>query len=155
MIKPANVEPFIPYAKLCERVSTIASRSGDSPDVLRAREREARQARRGLWRDAEFSVISAYDPSLIERKGLYVVVEGRVLSVGHGNRVDFLNFGHVWRRDFTVLVAAPAARHLAESGRSTDMMAGKRVRVRGIIEERGGPAIRLSDAGEIEILGDE
>ena len=124
-------------------------------DVLRAGEREAREARRGLWREAEFSVVSAYDPSLVERKGLYVIVEGRVISVGHGDRVDFLNFGHVWRRDFTVLVGARAARRLAESGRSTDTMIGKRVRVRGIIEERGGPAIRLSVPGEIEVLGEE
>jgi micrococcal nuclease len=124
-------------------------------DALRAGEREAREARRGLWRDAEFSVVSAYDPSLIERNGLYVVVEGRVISVGHGDRVDFLNFGHVWRRDFTVLVGATAARRLAESGRSTDTMIGKRVQVRGIMEESGGPAIRLSDPGEIEILGEE
>lgn len=123
-------------------------------DALRAGEREAREARRGLWRETEFSVMSAYDPSLIERKGLYVAVEGRVISVGHGNRVDFLNFGHVWQRDFTVLVGTTAARRLAESGRSTDTMAGKRVRVRGIIEESGGPAIRLNDPGEIEILGE-
>jgi endonuclease YncB( thermonuclease family) len=124
-------------------------------DALRAGEREAREARRGLWRKADFSVVSAYDPSLIDRKGLYVIVEGRVISVGHGDRVDFLNFGHVWRRDFTVLVGATAARRLAESGRSTDTMTGKRVRVRGIIEESGGPAIRLSVPGEIEVLGEE
>jgi endonuclease YncB( thermonuclease family) len=124
-------------------------------DALRAGEHEARAARRGLWREAEYAVISVYDPSLIDRKGLYVVVEGRVISVGHGDRVDFLNFGHVWRRDFTVLVGASAARRLAESGRSTDTMIGKRVRVRGIIEDSGGPAIRLSDPGEIEILGNE
>jgi len=124
-------------------------------DALRVGERETQEARRGLWRNAEFSIVSAYDPSLIERKGLYVVVEGRVISVGHGDRVDFLNFGHVWRRDFTVLVGAAAAGRLAESGRSADTMIGKRVRVRGIIEESGGPAIRLSDPGEIEILGEE
>lgn len=123
-------------------------------DQLRAAESEARQARRGLWREAEYSVISAYDPSLIERKGLYVVVEGRVISVGHGERVDFLNFGHVWRRDFTVLVGRSVATRLADSGSATDTMTGKRVRVRGIIEESGGPAIRLNDPGEIEILGE-
>jgi hypothetical protein len=122
--------------------------------LLRASEREARETNRGLWQETEFSVISAYDPSLIERMGLYVIVEGRVLSVGHGNRVDFLNFGNVWNRDFTVFVARSAAKALVESGRSTDTMIGKRVRVRGILEESGGPAIRLRNPDEIEILGD-
>jgi len=129
--------------------------AGDSClDALRAVERNARDLGLGLWRNPEFSVMSAYDPSLIERNGLYIVVEGRVVSVGHGNRIDFLNFGHVWRRDFTVLVGTAASRQLAESGRSTDTMVGKWVRVRGIIEESGGPAIRLNDPGEIEILGE-
>jgi len=76
------------------------------------------------------------------------------LWVGHGERVDFLNFGHVWRRDFTVLVGAARAARLAESGRATDTMVGKRVLVRGILEESGGPAIRLNDPDEIEIVGE-
>ena len=121
---------------------------------LIAGENEAREARRGLWRSDEFSVISAYDSSLIERKGLYVLVEGRVLSVGRGTRVKFLNFGHYWRRDFTVLVDASVARGLAERGVAMESLAERRVRVRGVLEENGGPAIRLSDPGDIEILDD-
>lgn len=124
-------------------------------DGLRDAERAARDGRRGLWRHKEFSVISAYDSSLIKRKGLYVLVEGRVLSVGHGNRVDFVNFGHNWRRDFTVLVSGPLSARMANEGMPIDAAVGKWVRVRGIVEERGGPAIWLRDPGEIEILDDD
>ena len=124
-------------------------------DSLVALESEARNMGRGLWRSAEYSVISAYDPSLIDRKGLYVLVEGRVLSVGHGNRVDFLNFGQFWRSDFTVMVAAKIAKRFTEIGQPIDTLAKRRVRVRGVIEESGGPAIRLSDPGEIEVLDDD
>lgn len=115
----------------------------------------ARDQNRGLWQNPEYSVISAYDPSLIDRKGLYVLVEGRVVSVGHGNRMNFLNFGRNWRRDFTVLVEASLAGRLAESGLPIDGLAEHRVRVRGIIENSGGPAIRLNDPGEIEVLGND
>lgn len=124
-------------------------------DDLRGPETDARDADLGLWRDPEFSVISAYDSSLIKRKGLYVVVEGRVLSVGHGNRLDFLNFGHNWQRDFTVLVAASVSARLAKQGLPVESMVGKWVRVRGIVEDSGGPAIRLRSAGEIEVLDDD
>lgn len=143
-------------AMISQGLARVRPFSGKLPclDSLRASERKARFQHRGLWAEPEFSVISAYDPSLIERNGVYVAVEGRVISVGHGRRVDFLNFGHIWRRDFTVLVGASAVRLLAQSGRSTDMMVGKRVLVRGVIEEDGGPAIRLNDPGEIEILGE-
>ena len=118
-------------------------------------ERGARDMARGLWRSAEYSVVSAYDPSLIERKGLYVLVEGWVVSVGHGNRVDFLNFGRNWRHDFTVIVGSSLAGRFADSGLPIDGLAEQRVRVRGVIEESGGSAIRLNDPGEIEVLGND
>jgi endonuclease YncB( thermonuclease family) len=115
-------------------------------------EREARRRKIGLWRSPEFGVIRADDPSLIERKGLYVLVEGRVVSVGRGNRLDFLNFGRNWRRDFTVMVGAPVSASMAESGLAIATLSGRRVIVRGVIEESGGPAMRLNDPSEIEIL---
>jgi endonuclease YncB( thermonuclease family) len=123
--------------------------------VLVTVEREIRESRKGLWANPEFAVISAYDPSLIERKGLYVLVEGRVISVGHGDRVDFLNFGRNWQRDFTVMISGAAAASFGESGLSVDSLAEKRIRVRGVIEEGGGPILRLNSPGEIEVLGDD
>jgi micrococcal nuclease len=118
-------------------------------------EQEARRRKFGLWGHAEFGVIRADDPSLIERKGLYVLVEGRVVSVGRGNRLDFLNFGRNWQRDFTVMVSAPVSAALADSGLAISALSGRRVVVRGVVEDSGGPAMRLSDPSEIEILDDE
>ena len=147
---------WVQAAMVAAGFARIRPFAGDSSCLagLIGGESEAREARRGLWRSDEFSVISAYDSSLIERKGLYVLVEGRVLSVGRGNRVDFLNFGRYWRRDFTVMVGASVARGLAERGVAIETLAEQRVRVRGVLEESGGPAIRLSDPGDIEILDD-
>jgi endonuclease YncB( thermonuclease family) len=124
-------------------------------DRLFEREREARDAVRGLWQSAEFGAIAANDSSLLERKGLYVVVEGRVVSVGRGNRLDFLNFGHIWRLDFTVTVDVAVSGRMAELGRPVESLAERWVRVRGVIEENGGPAIRLNHPSEIEVLGND
>jgi len=136
------------------RVRPVAGESSCLRPLLLL-EGEARRRKFGLWRSAEFGVIRADEPSLIERKGLYVLVEGRVVSVGRGNRLDFLNFGRNWRRDFTAMVAAPVSGRMAESGLAIESLSGRRVLVRGVIEESGGPAMRLSDPSEIEILDDE
>jgi endonuclease YncB( thermonuclease family) len=117
-------------------------------------EQEARQAKRALWNN-DFAPLAANDPSLLGRKGLYTAVEGFVLSVGRGNRVDFLNFGRFWQRDFTVLVSAAVRAKLAEAGLDTAMLAERRVLVRGVVEESGGPTIRLNDFRELEILDDD
>jgi micrococcal nuclease len=117
-------------------------------------EKGARHTKKGLW-NKDFAPVSANDPSLLRRKGLYVVVEGFVLSVGRGNHVDFLNFGRVWQRDFTVLVGAAVKAKLAEAGLDTAALSGRRVLVRGVVEENGGPTIRLNDFRELEILDDD
>lgn len=124
---------------------------GEKPCLARlfAAEAAARAARRGLWALPDFAVRPAGDPSLLARTGLYELVEGRVASVGHGKYMVFLDFGREYRRDFTIMVPTTLSDALALP---VDAYKGRRVRVRGVIEESGGPAIRLSGPDEIELL---
>ena len=115
-------------------------------------ERGAREAATGLWASPDYAILSADDPSLPSRNGLYELVEGRVLSVGHGSRMVFLDFGRNVRSDFTAMVTPALAERLAAAGTPVNSLAGRRVRVRGLIEESGGPAIRLNDPAELELL---
>jgi micrococcal nuclease len=118
-------------------------------------EDQARRAKHGLWAAGGYAVQKADDPSLGARNGLYDVVEGRVVSVGHGSRMIFIDFGHDYRRDFTVMVAPAVGEALAAAGKPADDLVRQRVRVRGVIEESNGPAIRLNDPAEIELLDDD
>ena len=124
---------------------------GENPCLvnLLAAEAAARTARRGLWALAAFAVRKANDPSLPARTGLYELVEGRVASVGHGKYMVFLDFGRDYRRDFTIMVPNAMADQLPVPA---DALKGRRVRVRGVIEASGGPAIRLDGPGAIELL---
>ena len=116
-------------------------------------EREALDARRGLWASPATGVTAA-DASLLDRRGLYAyaVAQGRVVSVGHGSRMIFLDFGHFYRSDFTVMLRPAVAEAMAAQGLDVDGLAGRMVRVRGVIEESGGPAFRLNDPAEIELI---
>jgi hypothetical protein len=136
------------------RARSFPDENGCFPAFL-ASETGARAAGRGLWGDAEYAVRAADDPSLPARNGLYDLVEGRVVSVGHGSRMIFLDFSRNFRQDFTVLVPPPVAEALVAAGHPADGFAKRRVRVRGVIEESGGPAIRLNDPTEIEFMDDE
>ena len=111
-------------------------------------EREARVRRRGVWRTRR--VERAADPALRSRVGRFAIVEGRVRSVGARRRTVYLNFGQRWTTDFTV---SAARRDLKDEllGR-LEAATGSRVRVRGFLEERGGPLIRLHDKAQIEWL---
>jgi endonuclease YncB( thermonuclease family) len=120
--------------------------------ALLAAEAAAAAAGTGFWRDSRNIVKAADDPSLLARNGIYGLVEGRIVSVGYGSRMVFLDFGRDIRTDFTVMVPNPLVPRLLEAGIAVEGLRGRDVRVRGVIEESGGPAIRIADPYALELL---
>ena len=138
-------------------VAIVRPEGGDTACVraLLALESAARRTGSGLWADSNFVVKATEEASLSARNGLYGLVEGRVVSVGYGSRMVFLDFGRSFRTDFTVMVQKTLVPRLLEAGISVESLAGRAVRVRGVIEDSGGPAIRIVDPFALEILDRE
>lgn len=136
------------------RVRPLVGEEACVPALLAA-EDAARTSALGIWGDGQYRPRDANDPSLSQQNGIYEIVEGRVLSVGHGSYMVFLDFGPNYRRDFTVMIPPSVAESLAEAGLAVDALKGRLIRVRGVIEESGGPAIRVHHATAIEVLDDE
>ena len=67
----------------------------------------------------------------------------------------FLDFGRDFSRDFSVFIPLPVASRFESEGLQLDGLVGRKVRVRGVVEENGGPVIRLGDAGEIEFVDED
>ena len=118
-------------------------------NVLRAAEARAEAEKRGVWRRAPIE--RATDRALRERVNRFAVVAGRVASVGDRERALYLNFGANWRDDFTVFVSRKDFRRHPEWLRILSAAAGRTVRVRGWLEDRGGPSMRVRDVGQIEL----
>src|SRR5262249_51409535 len=76
---------------------------------------------------------------------------GRVVSVRESGGTIYVNFGRRWSEDFTVTISKRNERSFAEHGVVPKALAGRRVSVRGVIEERGGPWIEAVAPGQIEI----
>jgi len=124
-------------------------------EALMAREAEARKARTGLWADSKIPIKASDQSSLLAQTGLYGLIEGRIVSVGYGSRMAFLDFGRDFRTNFTVMVPNPLVPRLLEAGIAMESLAGRAVRVRGVIEENGGPAVRLAHPQQLELLARE
>lgn len=121
---------------------------------LFARERAAREAGRGLWADPDNAVLSADDPQAIRQAlGRMAVVEGRVRSVRESGGTIYVNFGRRWSQDFTVTIAKRNEGVFASGGLPPKRLERRQVRVRGWIEERGGPWIEAFDPEQFEIVG--
>jgi endonuclease YncB( thermonuclease family) len=120
---------------------------------LLARESVARNAKLGLWGEPDYAVKSAEDPAAIAAdRGGFAIVEGKVLSVRESGGTIYVNFGRRWSQDFTVTVLKRNERSFAADGIEPKRLERHRIRVRGFVEERGGPWIEAVRPEQIEIV---
>jgi Staphylococcal nuclease homologue len=125
-------------------------------------EEEARQNQRGYWSSGVFQVFDADETAAISAQlGRFAIVEGRIRRISKSGDRIYLNMGKSWRDDFTVRVPAWLANVNLESGALTfrrtaavvspaSLKSGSRIRVRGWIEQRGGPLIEIHRPEQIE-----
>ena len=145
-------------ALLLQGHALVSGRIGDKvcADSLFAAERAARTARRGLWAvgaDPNFAPLSAENLAGLESaRGHFALVEGKVLSVRESGAIVYMNFGRRWTRDFTVTVLKRQQRHFTAAGIDVKQLEGRRIRVRGWVERRGGPLIDATAPEQIELI---
>ncbi|MDQ2081775.1 thermonuclease family protein [Xanthobacteraceae bacterium Astr-EGSB] len=121
--------------------------------TLLAAERVARAGKLGLWGDPRYELKRAQNPGEIAAaRGRFSLVEGPVLSVRESGGVIYVNFGRRWTEDFTVTISKRNERLFTAAGLVPKVLQGRRVSIRGVVEERGGPWIEATRPEQIEIL---
>jgi endonuclease YncB( thermonuclease family) len=152
---------FIQSETLVQRELLATGQALVSPTLLAARcrtylqdaERDARTARLGLWGDPYYVVKPAGNPvDVLAEQGRFALVEGKVTSVRESGGITYVNFGRRWSERFTVTVLKRNEGIFAGAGLTPKALAGRKIEVRGWIEERGGPAIEAARPEQIEIV---
>jgi endonuclease YncB( thermonuclease family) len=122
------------------------------PELL-ALEAAARERRLGLWADARYNPIDVDQVDrLRDRVGSFVLVEGRVRSVGEREQRTYLNFGGLWAEDFTIIVSRKTWRLMADRGLGAEALKGRWIRARGILQSWQGTALSIEMPEMIERL---
>jgi endonuclease YncB( thermonuclease family) len=120
---------------------------------LRNAERDARNARFGLWGDPYHVVKQASDwADVLAEQGRFALVRGKVLSVRESGGIVYVNFGRRWSEQLTVTILKRNEGTFVGAGLTPKALAGRSVEVRGWIEERGGPAMEVTRPEQIEIV---
>ena len=142
-------------ATLIAQGVALAAPRGDDDACMAAllkAEGVARAQKLGLWNDAARTRMQAQDPAaLMAAHGQFAVVEGKVISVRESGGTVYVNFGRRWSEDFTVTILKRNAQKFTAAGLDPKKLEGRRVRVRGWIEERGGPWIEAALPEQIEL----
>jgi endonuclease YncB( thermonuclease family) len=152
-----GAEVSVAKSLVAQGFGRVAARPGEAVCMaeLRAAERAARMARLGLWGDPRYFYRQAENAGEIAAdRGRFTLVEGKVVSVRESGATIYVNFGRRWSEDFTVTISKRHERIFAAAGLEPQKLSGRRVLVRGWVEERGGPWIEASTPDQIEIVAD-
>ncbi|MGI9426695.1 MAG: thermonuclease family protein [Hyphomicrobiaceae bacterium] len=118
-------------------------------------ERQARQAKRGLWDNGAYHIRQASRPrDLLRYRSSFQIVRGRVRDVARTRTRVYVNFGDEWRTDFTAGLSRSIARTYARHETDVARLKGKLIEVRGWIERRGGPFIQVRHTAQIAVIRD-
>jgi endonuclease YncB( thermonuclease family) len=143
---------------LSQGLARISARPGEPGCLaeLRAAERVGRAAKLGLWADPQYLPKQAENVvELSAERGRFTLVEGKVVSVRESGGTIYVNFGRRWSEDFTVTILKRNERQFIDAGLRPSGLSGRRVMVRGWIEERGGPWIEAMGPEQIEIIAEK
>jgi endonuclease YncB( thermonuclease family) len=121
--------------------------------AFQVREREARRAALGLWADPHYSVRGAEKPAdILPRRGRFTLVEGEVVSVRESGGAIYVNFSRRWSEGFVAVILKRNAAALLAGGLDPKRLGGRRVEVRGFVEQRGGPRIEVTRPEQIAVI---
>ena len=146
VVFPAGSETSV-QAELLSQGEALASMTMTDKDCSAewaAAENSAREARRGLWGDVSATKNAEMPGDILARMGQFTVVEGTVLSVRQAGATFYLNFGRRWTRDFAVTISRRMMPSFEAAGLDFKSLEGKKIRVRGWVEKRGGPRIEAT-----------
>lgn len=123
-------------------------------DRFLAAERIARDARRGLWGEPRLAVLDASDAKavLAAPKG-FLVVEGRVNTIGEQRGRLYLNFGPRRTTDFTIVISKRNLALFDQAGIPLRQLSGRRLRARGLVDRGFGPMMEIVGPDALELLG--
>lgn len=120
-------------------------------------ERQAREAGRGLWANAAYGARLADDAKAVARTtGSFQVFTGTVHRVSRGQSEVFVSLAPRGKRggDYPFAAVVPSRGAGLLAGVEPRALAGRRVMVRGWVEQRRGPVIVIDSKGQLVVIGE-
>lgn len=121
--------------------------------LRRAAEDNARRDHRGVWAEGNWPIGTDDVDRLTTLTGQFVVVEGRLSSLGERPYITYLNFGRRWTQDTTITIRKPVWDRIA-SQLARPVRRGTLIRVRGMVQMRDGPLIEVTSPDQVELAED-
>ena len=144
--------------KLLEQGLAILLPEGDRPiDALIVAEQTAISRQLGPWATDQNPAyhyggspeLAGELPDARHAVGRFAVIDGILKRIEDREWRSYLNFGADWRSDFTVMIDRDMRDSIKGAGQHMEDWIGQKVRVRGMIEDRGGPYLELANPASL------
>lgn len=156
--KPEAVSLDLAQGLMEEGLALVDVGAGEAlcqPELL-AIEATAREGGLGLWAGDRYKPLPSEDAERLRgRVGRFGLIEGRVASVGERPQRTYLNLATAGAEQVTVTIPKRTWAIMVDKGFSAAGLKGRRIRVRGLIEDWRGVAVDVAVAELIEILDRE
>jgi len=113
----------------------------------------ARRAKKGFWAEPNAIKNTESADDILPWIGRFIVAEGRIASVREAGGVVYVNFGRRWTQGFAVTISRRMMTGFEAAGLTPKTLENRIVRVRGWVEQRGGPRIEALWPAQIELVG--
>jgi micrococcal nuclease len=124
----------------------------DYADALFKAEEKARVDKAGFWADEKWNVMTDEEAKSLDNR--FAIVEGTIEKIVTRNNTIYLNFERDWKTDFTISIDSAKRRDFARAGANPMQWQGKKVRVRGWLQQYNGPYIEIFHPSQIELIKD-
>lgn len=115
-------------------------------------EEKGRLLKAGLWAEPARHVLDARNGADLEKHlGKHVLAEGEIVSARLYQSRVYLNFARYWKSGLSLIISEKQWPLFAR-GAAIDSLPGTRIRARGRLEYRLGPAIIVDDEDRLEII---
>ena len=139
-------------------LALVETRPGEAidPTPLYAAEYEGRHHRRGLWANPQQWRVNARQLAADYNNHLYryVIAYGTLVDVAAFSRITYLNFDMDYRYDTSAGIPRRWQNHWRDAPYVVDELAGRRVEMRGMLEQYNGPWFVLTHWQSLRVLDD-
>lgn len=99
------------------------------------------------------AAVDGHDLAAVKgQEGRYVMLEGRIASVGERSQRTYLNFSRRPGEAASIVVSRKLWRELKDAGWTAAGVGGKRLRAYGVLSGRGGLLLEVSSRAALELI---
>lgn len=111
------------------------------------------RAAAGQARPATTDAVNGHDLAVLKRQeGRYVIVEGRIASVGERAQRTYLNFSRRPKEAAAIVLSRKLWRELQAAGWTAATLTGKRLRAHGVLGGRDGLLLDVTERAALELI---